>query len=382
MRTTLLIAYTCLLLTTSASTVPAADGKERIYIGTYGQGPSDGVFVADLDVATGTLSEPRLAGRAVNASFVALHPDHRHLYAVAEVSSLGGRRTGGVMAFTIAPETGLLHPINEQASAGAGPCHLVVDRAGKNVLVANYEGGSVAVLPIDEHGGLKRASSIQLHHGKGVNRERQETAHAHSVNLDAANRFAFVADLGVDKVFVYRFDGSAGKLTANQPPAVKVAPGAGPRHLAFHPTGRFVYVIDELDATITAFWYEPESGALSRIQVVPTLPKDFHGENTASEVAVHPSGKYVYGANRGHDSLAVFSVDPVSGKLTPEGHESTQGKTPRNFAIDPTGTFLLAANQDSDSVVVFRIDATTGRPRPTGQKVRVHQPVCIRYLAL
>jgi 6-phosphogluconolactonase len=382
MKTVTPFAAVCLLFAASASTVSAADGRERIYFGTYGQGAQDGVFVAELDLATGTVSEPRLAGRAVNASFVALHPDHRHLYAVAEVSSLGGRRTGGVVAFTIAPETGALHQINEQASGGAGPCHLVVDKAGQDVLVANYDGGSVAVLPIDERGGLKRASSIQVHRGKGVNRARQETAHAHSVNLDASNRFAFVADLGVDKVFVYRFDAAAGKLAPHQPPTVKVADGAGPRHLAFDPTGRFAYVIDELDSTITAFWYDAENGTLSRVQVVSTLPKDFHGENTASEVAVHPSGKFVYGANRGHDSLAIFSVDPVSGKLIAVGHESTQGKTPRNFAIDPTGAFLLAANQDSDSVVVFRIDAATGRLRATGQKLQIRQPVCVRYLTL
>jgi 6-phosphogluconolactonase len=382
MKTVTPFAAVCLLLAASVSTASAADGRERIYFGTYGQGAQDGVFVAEMDLATGTVSEPRLAGRAVNASFVALHPDHRHLYAVAEVSSLGGRRTGGVVAFTIAPETGALHQINEQASGGAGPCHLVVDKAGKDVLVANYDGGSVAVLPIDERGGLKRASSIQVHRGRGVNRARQETAHAHSINLDAANRFAFVADLGVDKIFVYRFDAAAGKLAPNQPPTVKVADGAGPRHLAFDPTGRFAYVIDELDSTITAFWYDAENGTLSRVQVVSTLPKDFHGENTASEVAVHPSGKFVYGANRGHDSLAIFSVDPVSGKLVAVGHESTQGKTPRNFAIDPTGAFLLAANQDSDSVVIFRIDAATGRLRATGQKLQIHQPVCVRYLAL
>ncbi len=211
---------------------------------------------------------------------------------------------------------------------------------------------------------------------------REVPSHAHSVNLDAANRFAFVADLGLDKVFVYRFDPAAGKLSPNQPPAVKVAPGAGPRHLAFDPTGRFAYVIDELDSTITVFWYDAENGTLSRIQVVSTLPKDFRGENTCAEVAVHPSGKFVYGSNRGHDSLAIFSVDPASGKLSLEGHESTQGKTPRNFAIDPTGSFLLAANQDSDSVVVFRIDGATGRLRATGQKLRVRHPVCVRYLTL
>jgi 6-phosphogluconolactonase len=220
------------------------------------------------------------------------------------------------------------------------------------------------------------------HHGKGPNPQRQEAAHAHSVNLDAANRYAFVCDLGMDEIIVYRYDATAGKLSAAQPPAVKLAPASGPRHFAFDPTGRFAYAIDELDSTITVFWYDIENGALSRVQVASTLPKDFKGENTSSEVAVHPTGKFVYGANRGHDSLAIFSVDPVTGKLTAQGHEPTQGKTPRNFAIDPTGAFLLAANQDSDSVVVFRIDTSTGRLRATGQKLRVHQPVCVRYLTI
>ncbi len=370
------------LFTASVAPASAAEGRERVYFGTYGDGPTAGVYVAELDLATGAVSEPHLAGRAVNASFVALAPDHRHLYAVAEVSSLGGRRTGGIVAFAVAPETGALRAINEQSSHGAGPCHLVVDKAGKNVLVADYEGGAVAVLPIDAHGALRPASSVMQHHGHGVNRERQEAAHAHSVNLDAANHFAFVCDLGVDKIFVYRFDPQAGKLSPNQPPAVKVADGAGPRHFAFDPTGRFAYAIDELDSTITAFWYDADNGTLSRVQTVSTLPKDFHGVNTASEVAVHPSGKYVYGANRGHDSIAIFTVDAASGKLTPDGHESTQGKTPRNFAIDPTGSFLLAANQDSNSVVVFRIDASNGRLRPTGQKLRMKGPVCVRYVML
>jgi 6-phosphogluconolactonase len=380
MKTTLVLSVGCVIAL--ASRAPAAEGRERVYFGTYGQAANEGVFVAELDLATGNVTEPRLAGRAANASFVALHPDRRHLYAVAEVSTLSGRRSGGVVAFSIVPETGMLRPINEQISGGAGPCHVVVDKAGKNVLVANYEGGSVAVLPINERGGLRPVSSVILHRGRGVNQERQEGPHAHSVNLDAANHFAFVADLGVDKIFVYRFDPKAGKLSPNQPPAVKVAPGAGPRHFAFDPTGRFAYAIDELDSTITAFWYDTENGTLSRVQVVSTLPKDFRGVNTASEVVVHPSGKFVYGANRGHDSIALFSVDPASGKLNPDGHEPTQGKTPRNIAIDPTGAFLLAANQDSDSVVVFRIDAANGRLRPTGQKLRIHQPVCVRYLTL
>jgi 6-phosphogluconolactonase len=382
MKTALLFAVGCLFLGTVDTKGVAADARERVYFGTYGQGPNDGVFVAELDPATGNVTEPRLAGRAINPSFVALHPDRRHLFAVDEVSKFGGRRTGGVAAFLIAADTGLLTRINEQSSRGAGPCHLNVDKAGRHVLVANYEGGSVAVLPIDERGALQPASSVMQHHGKGPNIHRQELAHAHSVNFDASNRYAFVCDLGLDKIFVYRYDATAGKLSPAQTPAAQLAAGSGPRHLAFDPTGRFAYAIDELDSTITVFWYDIENGTLSRVQVVSTLPKDFKGENTGSEVAVHPSGRFVYGANRGHDSLAMFTVDPVTGKLISQGHEPTQGKTPRNFAIDPTGAFLLAANQDSDSVVVFRIDTSTGRLRATGQKLRIHQPVCVRYLTL
>jgi 6-phosphogluconolactonase len=301
---------------------------------------------------------------------------------VAEVSTLRGKKTGGVIAFAVNPRTGGLKRLNEQPSHGAGPCHLVVDKTGKNVLVANYDGGTVAVLPIDEQGRLKPASSAIAHHGKSVNPERQQEPHAHSINLDAGNQFAFAADLGLDKILVYRFDPAAGTLTPNAPPAATVAPGSGPRHFAFHPSGRFAYVINELGSTITVFWYDAETGVLSTIQTISTVPRDFKGTNYPAEVVVHPSGKFVYGSNRGHDSIAIFSVDAATGRLTPQGHEPTQGKNPRNFAVDPTGNFLLAANQDSDTVVVFRLDPATGRLKPTGQTLKIHKPVCIKYVML
>jgi 6-phosphogluconolactonase len=236
------------------------------------------------------------------------------------------------------------------------------------------------VFPIDEDGRLRPASSVVQVHGHGVNRERQEGPHAHSINLDPASRFAFVCDLGLDKVFSYRFDSAAGKLTPNDPPAVDLPPGSGPRHMAFHPSARFAYVINEMASTITAFWYDAETGVLSRAQTLSTLPAGFKGTNTCAEVAVHPNGKFVYGSNRGHDSIAIFSVDPVTGRLTAAGHEPTQGKTPRGFGIDPTGAYLLAANQDSNTVVVFRIDASTGKLTPTGQTVIVHQPCCVVFV--
>jgi 6-phosphogluconolactonase len=374
-----LFMFACVAVVGLHSAARGADGRERVYFGTYGEGPHEGIFVAELDTATGVVSQPRLAAPAVNASFLAFDPTHKYLYAVAEVSTLDGQKTGGVIAFAVDAATGQLTRINEQSSQGAGPCHLVVDKTGKNVLVANYEGGTAAVLPILAKGRLRPASSITTHKGKGPNPERQEAAHAHSINLDPANRFAFVADLGCDKVFVYRFDAATGSIKANEPRFAAVAPGAGPRHFAFHPSGRFAYVVNELGSTITVFWYDADNGTLSNIQTISTLPKGFKETNTAAEVVVHPSGKYVYSSNRGHDSIAIFSVEPITGRLTSLGHESTQGKTPRNFSVDPTGTFLLAANQDSNSVVVFRVDPATGRLKPTGQTLKVHNPVCIKW---
>ena len=335
--------------------------------------------MAELDLATGVVSPPRMAARAVDPSFLAFDPAHKFLYAVSEVVTLGGKPTGGVVAFAVDQATGNLTRLNEQPSEGAGPCYLIVDKSGKNVLVANYDGGTVAVLPIDETGRLKPASSVIVHHGNGPNRQRQDRPHAHSINVDPANRFAFAADLGADRIFIYRFDPAAGKLTPNDPPAAVIAPGSGPRHFAFHPTGRFAYLINEMASTITVFWYDAENGSLSTVQTISTLPKGFKGENTTAEIVVHPSGKYVYGSNRGHDSIAIFSVDAASGHLTAIGHEPTQGHTPRNFSIDPTGTYLLAANLDSNTVTVFHLDPATGRLKATGQKVQIHKPSCMKW---
>ena len=356
---------------------PPALGAERVYIGTYGSAPNEGIFVAELDPATGGVSTPGLAGEAVDASFLAFDPSHKCLYAVSEVSTFDGKKTGGVVAFAVDQATGRLTRLNEQPSQGAGPCHLVVDKTGKNVLVANYDGGTAAVLPILEPGRLHAASSWVAHHGHGPNAERQEKAHAHSINVDPANRFAFVCDLGCDKVFVYRFDPVAGTLKAHN--TATLPPGSGPRHFAFHPSGRFAYSANELGSTVTTFWYDADNGTLSPVQTLSTLPPSFKESNTVSEVVVHPSGKYVYVANRGHDSIALFTVDATTGRLTAAGHESTEGKTPRNFSIDPSGTFLLAANQDSDSVVVFRLDPATGKLKATGQKLMIRKPVCIKW---
>ena len=248
------------------------------------------------------------------------------------------------------------------------------------MLVANYGSGSGGCLPIERDGRLRPASSTYQHRGQVADPRRQGGPHAHSINLDAANRYAVVADLGLDKVFVYAFDPAKGNLTPHQPPFAKVAPRSGPRHFAFHPDGRFGYVINEISRTVTAFAYDADDGILTEIQTISTVPADaFRGGSTA-EVQVHPSGKFLYGSNRGHDSIAIFAIDPTTGKLTPVGHEPTQGKTPRNFAIDPTGAFLLAENQDSNTIVVFRIDPQNGTLKATGQTAKVSKPVCIKMI--
>jgi len=352
----------------------------RVYVGTYTWAKSKGIYSLRMDLATGALSAPELAAEATNPTFLAVHPSRRFLYAVGEIGNFAGKRSGAVSAFAIDPESGKLRALNQQPSGGAGPCHVAVDKAGKNLLVANYSGGSVAVLPIGEDGKLAEPSAVIQHKGSGPDPKRQEGPHAHSINLDPAGRFAFACDLGLDKVLVYRFDPAQGKLSANDPPAASVAPGAGPRHLAFHPNGRFTYVINEMGSTITAFTYDADRGLLSELQTISALPPDFKGENTTAEVQVHPSGRFLYGSNRGHNSIAIFAVDPETGRLTAAGHQPTQGRNPRNFGIDPTGAYLVAANQDSSNLVVFRIDPKSGALAPTGVTAEVPLPVCVKFI--
>jgi 6-phosphogluconolactonase len=356
--------------------------KFWVFVGTYTGGPhnSKGLYRFDFDPATGQLTHRALAAETKNPSFLAIHPNHRFLYAVGELDSFQGKKSGAISAFAIDPKSGDLKLLNQQPSGGAGPCHLIVDKDGKHVLAANYSGGSVCVLPIDAEGRLGKATAFIQHHGAGVNKQRQEAPHAHSINLDAANCFAVVADLGLDKVMVYKYDADKGTLTANDPPAADITSGSGPRHFAFHPDGRHAYVINELTSTVTAMDYDPERGVLKPMQTISTLPGDFRGETTCAEVQVHPSGKFLYGSNRGHDSIAVFAIDPETGRLTAAGHQAQDIKTPRNFGIDPRGSHLLVANQNSNSIVVFRINAQTGELKPTGIRVEVPMPVCVKMM--
>jgi 6-phosphogluconolactonase len=351
-----------------------------VYVGTYTQGKSEGIYHFRMDLSTGALAPQGVTGGVKNPSFLAIHPTRRYLYAVSEVEDSGGKRTGGVSAFALDAKTGRLTPLNQQLSEGAGPCHLVVDRTGKSVLVANYGGGSVAALPIGDDGRLGKATAAIQHRGSSVNPQRQQGPHAHSINVDPSNRFAMAADLGLDKVLVYRFDAARGTLAPHEPAAATVAPGAGPRHFAFHPTGRFAYVINEITCTVTAFAYDSPRGTLDEIQTIRTLPGRVEAGFSTAEVQVHPSGKFLYGSNRGHNTIAIFGIDAETGKLTAAGHESTGGKTPRNFGIDPTGTYLLAANQATDNMVVFRIDPTTGALKRTQHEVTVPMPVCVKFV--
>jgi 6-phosphogluconolactonase len=354
-------------------------GQTLVYLGTYTGPKSKGIYVCRMDGATGELSDLQVAAETENPSFLAIHPGGGFVYAVNETGS-GPNRAGFVTAFTRDAENGKLTTLNKQPSGGGGPCYVVVDNAGRNVLLANYGGGSVAAFPIGKDGKLGQSTAFIQHTGSSVNSQRQKGPHAHSINLDAANHFAVAADLGLDKLLVYRFTPEKGTLAPNDPPSVSVKPGAGPRHFAFHPKGRHAYVINELQSTVSAFQYDANQGVLTELQTLSTLPPDFKGDNSTAEVRVHPSGKFLYGSNRGHDSIVVYAIDSQTGKLRYIENQSTGGRTPRNFGIDPSGSYLLAANQQSDSVVVFRIDPATGRLSPTDHRLEVPTPVCVKFL--
>jgi 6-phosphogluconolactonase len=378
MRLSLLLAL-ALAFTPAALAESPKEGPMWVFVGTYTGKKSQGIYRVEFDPATGKLGTPELAAKATNPSFLAVHPKRTHLFSVGEVGDAKGKRGGGVSSFTLDTKTGELTPINQESSVGAGPCHIVCDKQGKNVLVANYGGGSVAVLPVDESGKLAKASSFAQHTGSSVNPKRQERPHAHSVNLDAANRFAVVADLGIDKLLVYKYDPSSGTITPNDPPAVDLAPGAGPRHFAFHPNGKWAYTNNELDWTVTALSYDADKGAFTKLNTVSTLPAP-HAGNSTAETVVHPNGKFVYVSNRGHNSIAIFEIDQTTGELKAAGHQGQGVNVPRNFNIDPTGRWMIVANQAGDSLTVYEIDPTSGQLKPTGQSVEVGSPVCVKFV--
>ena len=350
--------------------VLAAKDDHIMYVGTYTGPQSKGVYAWRFSSATGKLTEIGAVGETANPSFLAIHPNGKYLYTANET------KEGMVTALAIDRNSGQLKVINSSSSKGSGPCYVSVDSTGKNVLVANYGGGSVAVLPIDPKDGKVEAASAHVEHqGKSVDPKRQTKAFAHCIKPSPDNRFALVADLGIDQLLVYRFDANAGTLNLLE--AGKLKPGAGPRHFAFHPNKRMVYVINELNSTVTSFAWD--NGNLYERQTISTLPEGFTATNYPAEIVVHPSGKWLYGSNRGHDSIAVFAIDK-DGKLTAAGHTPTQGQSPRNFALDPSGKWLFAANQRSNNIVLFKVDGSSGKLTPDGQVLKATSPVCVRFL--
>lgn len=375
--------------TALASALPAAEraltvDDTLVYVGTYTGPKSKGIHAFRLVSLDG---EPALEPLGVMAetpspSFLALDPHRRLLFAVNEVGQFGGQPTGSVCAYAIDPSSGKLALINQQPSGGAGPCHLLLDRTGRNLLIANYSAGTVAVLPVADDGRLGAPTSIQKHTGRSVHPSRQTAPHAHAVALDPAERFLFVCDLGLDQVKVYRFDAVRHEIVPHEPASAALKPGAGPRHLAFRPDGKFAYVVNELDSTVTTLAYDAAAGRLTTVDSISTLPAGFSGESTTAEIAVHPRGGYVYASNRGQDSLAIFAIDPATGVLRSLGHQPTGGKTPRHFGLDPSGTIVAMGNQQSDTIVLARLDPATGRLTPSPRVAAVPSPVCMVFLPL
>jgi 6-phosphogluconolactonase len=366
--------------------------KDLVYVGTYSepilfgtgqvvQGKGKGIYAFRLDRAKGALEPIGVTEGVRNSSYLAFDPKRQFLYCVNEFKEYEGKASGAVSSFRIDQETGALTYLNTKASHGTDPCHLIVDKTGRNVLIANFASGSVCVLPIAEDGSLKEASCVVQHEGTSVDPKRQAGPHAHAVEIDANNRYVFVPELGGDTVMIYELDPERGKITPNaNQPFIRTAPGAGPRQLVMHPNGKFAFLINELNSTMTSYAYDASKGTLTEVMTLPTLPKEFSGHSSCAEVQIHPTGKFLYGSNRGHDSIVIYGVDPTNVRLTLIGHESTRGRIPRNFEVHPSGEFLAAANQDSDNVVMFRIDTGTGKLTPTGNVVQAGTPICVRFM--
>jgi 6-phosphogluconolactonase len=377
-----LIVAAVVLFSSPADFAQKNGSSYLVYIGTYTtKQTSKGIYAYRFDSTTGQLTAIGLAGESTDPSFVAVHPSGKYLYAVNEIGEFNGAKSGAISSFAIDRKSGALKLLNQVSTHGAGPCYVSLDKSGRFVLVANYDGGSVATFVIQDDGSLSLVKGFVEHSGSGVDKERQEGPHAHWIGVSPDNHFALAADLGLDDVLIYKFDDVQGKLMPNNPSYAQVKPGSGPRHLAFHPNGKFAYLVSEMSSTVTAFAYSAQKGSLSALQTLPMLPADYSGVREAAEIVVHPSGKFVYASNRGTaNSIAAYKIDANKGTLTPAGLFSTKGQIPRNFTIDPTGQFLLAANEDSGNIVVFKIDAATGALTPTGQVEEVPAPVCITFV--
>ncbi|MEI9812970.1 MAG: lactonase family protein [Acidobacteriota bacterium] len=352
------------------------------FIGTYTRGVSRGIYSLRYEPATGKMAPIGLAAQSVSPSFLAVHPNGKWLYAVNESRRYNGiANSGSVSAFSIDHHGGTLTALNIVPSRGADPCHLTVDRGGHWLFVANYSAGSVSVFPIGPDGALGEAAQIVQHSGETkADPVRQEAPHAHSVDISIDNKLLYVSDLGADQIVVYNFDASTGRLT--QRSTAKQKAGSGPRHIAFSRDHRFLYSFDELTSRIVTFRHDASTGAMDELQSISTLPRGFKGPKSGAEIAVEPSGRFLYASNRGHDSIAIFSIDAEQGLLSSVGRVSTQGKSPRHFAIDPEGKHLIVANQDSSNLVAFKIDPDTGGLTPQGEPLYAPEPVCILFVRM
>ncbi len=355
-----------------ASALPAADCL--VYFGSHRSGPGIGFSLAHFDTDTGVLTVPKFLREAWEPAFFVIDRAGRHLY------TCNSGKPGTVSVYAIDRATGGLTLLNQMPAGGEDPSYITLDQTERFVLVANYEGGNIAAFALTPDGRIGERTALVQHLGRSVNPKRQTHAYAHSIIVDPTNRFALVADLGLDRLFVYRFDARTGALTPNDPPYAVVAPGSGPRHVVFHPNGRWVYLVNEMGCTVNGFNWDSATGALAEFQTISTLPADFHGVSNCAEILVHPNGKFLYASNRGHDSLVIFAINAANGRLTPVDYVPTQGRMPRNFAFDPSGRWILVTNHGSDNALVLGVDASTGRLTPAGPPVPVPYPFCERFL--
>lgn len=374
-------AVVCLEGVTCCEPLSAADSPPKatvLYVATYSPQDGEGIFVATFDSSLGQLGRLRPTGGLKSPAALAIHPKGSVVYATTLIQETPEKATGGVVALAVDPQTAELREIDRRRSGGTGPCYLSIDSEGACLLVAHCGTASVACLQLQSDGRFGEASTVLPH--VGVSRNSEGKPQAHSIIVTPGNRFAIAADLGLDRLFLYRLQTKSAQLSPHDPPFAALTPGVGPRHLAVHPRGRWIYSVNELGNTISAGSFNSDTGAYESIQEISTLPAGFRGESYAAEIQVHPTGRYVYASNRGHDSLAAFAVNAETGRLDSLGQTPTQGKFPRHFAIDPTGRFLIVANQKSDHLAVFQIDPPTGRLTPLGMPIEVRQPVCVKFL--
>lgn len=379
-RSTLAFAFAAL------TTTAIAGENFLVYFGTStnAKNGSKGIYVARFNSASGELTQPELAAEAGSPGFLAIHPSKKFLYAIGDIAPVDGKKVGGISSFAIDKSNGKLTPINQASAVGNGPCHVNVDQTGKLAAIANYGSGSVASYAIRDDGSVSEAASFFQHEGSSIDPKRQAGPHAHSVNFSPDNRFAFACDLGLDKVLIYKIDPATGKMTPNEPAFAKTPAGGGPRHLAFHPSGKYVFVNNEMAMSETVFAYDAEKGALSEIETVSTLPEADRGKKgfSTAETLAHPNGRFVYVSNRTHDTVAVFTCDPATGKLTLIQNVPVEGEIPRNICLDPSGKWLIAAHQNSGTAALFKVDQDSGKLTFTGMKVNVPGSICVRFLAL